>query len=198
MIGTSLSNLAAVSSGGIKVDEVVVSGLNMMAARLSPGAISESSSSHLPPREASLRAKPVMFPPGRSSRGTMPHTASFQNCPWLLRKSERAAIGHSRSHSCCARRGVFGGPIAAKRRGTERHRPAVNHHRAALSGTRFATGAETRVGGAPVDARSTTPHHRRARTGKRRPAFAKLGLARPQASAARWVESTSPVVVAPC
>ena len=43
----------------------------MMAARLSPGAISESSSSHLPPSEASLLAKPVMFPPGRSSRGTM-------------------------------------------------------------------------------------------------------------------------------
>ena len=44
----------------------------MIAARLSPGAISESSSSHLAPSEASLRAKPVMFPPGRSSRVTMP------------------------------------------------------------------------------------------------------------------------------
>ena len=44
----------------------------MMAARLTPGAISESSSSHLPPSEGSKRAKPVMFPPGRLSRGTMP------------------------------------------------------------------------------------------------------------------------------
>jgi hypothetical protein len=39
--------------------------LNMIAARLSPGAISESSSSHLPPREASLVAKSVTFPPPR-------------------------------------------------------------------------------------------------------------------------------------
>ena len=43
-----------------------------MAARLSPGAISESSSSHLPPSEASKRAKPVTFPLARSSRATMP------------------------------------------------------------------------------------------------------------------------------
>ena len=44
----------------------------MNAARLSPGAISESSPSHLPPSEASTAANPVTFPPGRSSRGTMP------------------------------------------------------------------------------------------------------------------------------
>ena len=39
---------------------------------MSPGAISESSSSHLPPSEASKLAKPVMFPPGWSSRAMMP------------------------------------------------------------------------------------------------------------------------------
>jgi hypothetical protein len=72
MIGTTLSDRAAVSSEGIKVDTGAVSGLNMMAARLSPGAISKSSSSHLPPSEASTVAKPVMFPPGWLSRGTMP------------------------------------------------------------------------------------------------------------------------------
>src|SRR6516165_12776652 len=44
----------------------------MIAARLSPGAISESSSSHFPPSEASKVAKPVTFPLGRSSRSTMP------------------------------------------------------------------------------------------------------------------------------
>jgi hypothetical protein len=44
----------------------------MIAARFRPGAISESSSSHLPPGEGSKRAKPVMFPPGRSSRATRP------------------------------------------------------------------------------------------------------------------------------
>jgi hypothetical protein len=44
----------------------------MIAARLSLGAISESSSSHLPPSEASKVAKPVMFPPGWLSRATMP------------------------------------------------------------------------------------------------------------------------------
>src|SRR6516225_7878514 len=70
MMGATLSDRAAVSSEGIKVDTGAVSGLNMTAARLSPGAISESSSSHLPPSDGSKRAKPVMFPPGRSSRGT--------------------------------------------------------------------------------------------------------------------------------
>ena len=40
----------------------------MIAARLSPGVISESSSSHLPPSEASKLAKPVTFPLGRLSR----------------------------------------------------------------------------------------------------------------------------------
>ena len=35
-------------------------------------AISDSNSSHLPPIEPSKLAKPVVFPPGRSSRGTMP------------------------------------------------------------------------------------------------------------------------------
>ena len=41
----------------------------MLAACLSPGAISESSSSHLLPSEASKEPKPVTFPLGRSSRG---------------------------------------------------------------------------------------------------------------------------------
>jgi hypothetical protein len=44
----------------------------MIATRLRPGAISESSSSHLPASEASKLAKPVMFPPGWLSRATMP------------------------------------------------------------------------------------------------------------------------------
>src|SRR6516164_10758201 len=72
MIGATLSDRAAVSIEGIKANAVTVSGLNMIAARLSPGAISESSSSHLAPSEASKLAKPVMFPPGWLSRGTMP------------------------------------------------------------------------------------------------------------------------------
>ena len=73
MIGTTLSDRAAVSSEGIKADNMgAVSGLNMIAARLSPGAISESNSSQLPPSVASKRAKPVMFPPGWLSPGTIP------------------------------------------------------------------------------------------------------------------------------
>ena len=64
MIGSTLSDRAAVSSEGIKDDAGAMSGLNMMATRLRPGAISESSSSHLPPSEDSKLAKPVMFPPG--------------------------------------------------------------------------------------------------------------------------------------
>src|SRR6516164_11339524 len=72
MISTILSDRAAVSSEGIKADAGAVSGLNMIAARLSPGAISESNSSHLPASEASVLAKPVIFPPGWLSRATMP------------------------------------------------------------------------------------------------------------------------------
>src|SRR6516165_8161423 len=72
MVATTLSDWAAVSNEGIKADTGAVSGLNMIATRLSPGAISESSSSHLPPSEASKTAKPVMFPPGWLSRATMP------------------------------------------------------------------------------------------------------------------------------
>jgi hypothetical protein len=72
MIGMSFSDRAAVSSELIKTDTGAVSGLNINAARLNPGTISESSSSHLPPSDASKRAKPVIFPFGRSSRVTMP------------------------------------------------------------------------------------------------------------------------------
>jgi hypothetical protein len=42
----ALSDRAAVSNEGIK-DDTAGSAMNMIAARLSPGAISESSSSHL-------------------------------------------------------------------------------------------------------------------------------------------------------
>jgi hypothetical protein len=48
VISSTLSDRAAVASDGIKGDAPVVSGLNLIAARLSPGAISESSSSPLP------------------------------------------------------------------------------------------------------------------------------------------------------
>src|SRR5262245_3098878 len=72
MIGATLSDRAAASNEGIKADAGAVSGLNMMAVRLSPGAISESNSSHLPPSVASKPLKPVTFPLGRSSRETMP------------------------------------------------------------------------------------------------------------------------------
>src|SRR5215831_8174279 len=73
MIGVILSDLAADSIGGIKSagNAGYVSGLNMMAARLGPGAISDSSSGHLPSSEASKLAKPVMFAVERSSRATM-------------------------------------------------------------------------------------------------------------------------------
>jgi hypothetical protein len=70
MTGTTLSDRAAISIEGIKVDTGAVSGLNMIATHLSPGAISDSKSSHLPPSVASRRAKPVIFPPGRLSDAT--------------------------------------------------------------------------------------------------------------------------------
>ena len=60
MVGATLSDRAAASNEGIKADAnaMAVSGLNMNAARFRPGAISESSSSHLLPNEASKPAKP--------------------------------------------------------------------------------------------------------------------------------------------
>jgi hypothetical protein len=66
------SDRAAASNESKYVDTGAVSGLNMIAARLSLGAISESNSTNLPPTEASQLAKPVTLPPGRSSRATMP------------------------------------------------------------------------------------------------------------------------------
>src|SRR6516162_8709609 len=79
MVGTTLSDRAAVSNEVTKADWGAVSGLNMIAARFRPGANSESSSSHLPPSEGSEPPKPVMFPLGRSSRATMPlATGSFR------------------------------------------------------------------------------------------------------------------------
>ena len=66
----------------------------MIAARLSPGAISESSSSHLPPSVASKLTKPVMFPPGRSSRTTMPlatGSATFAKTIGIVRVSRWTA-----------------------------------------------------------------------------------------------------------
>jgi hypothetical protein len=66
----------------------------MIAARLSPGAISESSSSHLPPSVASKRPKPVMFPPGWLSRETMPvatGSVPFTKTIGIVRVSRRRA-----------------------------------------------------------------------------------------------------------
>ena len=91
MIGSTLSDRAADSNEGIQVDTgAAMSGLNMIAARFSPGAISESSSSHLPPNEASKLAKPVVLPLGRSSRATMPLTtgsATFAKTIGIVRVS---------------------------------------------------------------------------------------------------------------
>ena len=44
----------------------------MIVARLTPAAISVSSSSHLPPIDASIWMKPVRFPPGRGRLATKP------------------------------------------------------------------------------------------------------------------------------
>jgi two-component system, cell cycle response regulator DivK len=69
----------------------------MMAARLSLGAISESSSIHLPPNEASRLANPVTFPFGRSSRGMMPlalkHIPIIVVTSYALGGDEAKALG---------------------------------------------------------------------------------------------------------
>src|SRR6516165_6554931 len=93
-IGTALSDWAAVSNEGIKADTGAVSGSNMIAARLSLGAISESSSSHLPPIEASNVANPVMFPPGWLSAATKPlatGSLTFTMTIGIIRVSRRTA-----------------------------------------------------------------------------------------------------------
>ena len=53
----------------------------MITARFRPGAISKSSSSHLPPSVASKEAKPVMFPLGRSSRATIMSAVARHKVP---------------------------------------------------------------------------------------------------------------------
>src|SRR5262245_21768804 len=71
-IGMTLSDRAVSTIRGRNAKVAVVSELNMIATRLSPGAISESNSSHLPTSAGSKLAKPVILPPGWLSRGTMP------------------------------------------------------------------------------------------------------------------------------
>jgi hypothetical protein len=44
----------------------------MAATRLTPGAISVINCSHLPPIDASMSLKPVIFPPGRGRPATKP------------------------------------------------------------------------------------------------------------------------------
>src|SRR5262249_36015432 len=51
---------------------VAAAGLNSIATRLTRGAISLSSSSHLPPSESSVVEKPVTLPPGRGKLATNP------------------------------------------------------------------------------------------------------------------------------
>ena len=74
VIGSTLSDRAAASTTGRKNDPPpgAVSGLNMMATRLTLGAMSVSNSSHLPANEVSKLMKPVGFPPGRAKLATNP------------------------------------------------------------------------------------------------------------------------------
>ena len=83
----TLSDRAASTIRGRNA-EAAGSGLNTTAARLRPGTISASSSSHLPPSAGSKLAKPVMFPPGRSGRGTMPKATGS---PTFTRRSGSSA-----------------------------------------------------------------------------------------------------------
>jgi hypothetical protein len=50
----------------------------MIVARLTPGAISVSNCSHLPPFPASILTKPVRFPPGRGTLATKPAPTGFR------------------------------------------------------------------------------------------------------------------------
>jgi hypothetical protein len=65
---------AAASNKGRKINPPpgAVSGLNIMATRLTLGAMSVSNSRHLPANEISRLMKPVRFPPGRGRLATNP------------------------------------------------------------------------------------------------------------------------------
>src|SRR4029450_4804991 len=52
----------------------------MTATRVTAGAASLSSSSHLPPTEKSTKSKPVMLPPGRARLLTKPWTTGAAIC----------------------------------------------------------------------------------------------------------------------
>src|SRR5260370_13120352 len=72
VIGSTLSDRAASSTKGGKYDPRpgAVSGLNMTATRLTPGAILVSNSSHLPAIPAPWVMNPAIFPPGWGRRAT--------------------------------------------------------------------------------------------------------------------------------
>jgi hypothetical protein len=87
-----------------------VSGLNIIAARVSPGATSVNSSSHLPPIAASTLMNPVMLPPGRAKPATKPAptgSETVENTIGIVRVSRCTAavtgvVAARITSGCCA------------------------------------------------------------------------------------------------
>jgi Metallo-beta-lactamase superfamily len=76
----------------VKVTSALVqhppAGLNIIATRVTAGAISLSNPSHLPANDGSCMRKPVIFPPGRGRPSTKPEgSATFENTIGIVRVS---------------------------------------------------------------------------------------------------------------
>ena len=85
-----------------------VSGLNSTATRFTPGANPLSSSSHLPPSDASKLVKPVMLPPGRARFSTKPTpsgSATCRNTTGIVRRRPGAPRRRRASRAPGSRRG---------------------------------------------------------------------------------------------
>src|SRR5262245_62373290 len=104
-----------------------VSGCTMIAARLTEGAISLSSSSHLPAIEGSKLVNPVTLPPGArvAGRDAAPHGTD------ATRQIERARALFCHENA-----------ISRPPREVELGRPRVARQRSAIGGSRQARRAE--------------------------------------------------------
>src|SRR5262245_17118429 len=100
-IGSTLNDRAAASNGG-RYDLIkgAVSGLNMIETRLTPGAISLSSSSHLPATDGSHSMKPVRFPPGWGTLAAKPAPTGSTTIKKYDRDCSRLSLERGGHRTC--------------------------------------------------------------------------------------------------
>jgi len=91
----SKDKLSAVARRDFRQAPGEVCGLYMTATRVTAGAASLSSSSHLPPTEKSAKSKPVMLPPSHRGAAAAPTTGASMRRPTIMRS--RSTDGRSAS-----------------------------------------------------------------------------------------------------